>query len=294
MVVLPVTLPPNRPEFNTMPEAAHGLLIEACTIANSSGLKYAVCGGWSTVLRNCGRISHPGTRDVDLLFSQATKVGALKEVICSFLQEGYLPSAKHDFQLLRVQDVGTQKFVFNVDFLHPTEYGNTAPLFVDHLDISTSTGETVLVIAKERSMALPDSQTVFEEDLFVTEEVHYRTADGQPRSLTIPLLDEVGLLITKSKSCSSPKRPRDLLDIYLAVMQPRDANTLRSKLFSLQARTQVPFKCISRIRAVLEPEGLSPDVKSAFQQAGLNPVSAVQEIRDFLDEIGIPKSERFT
>jgi len=69
--------------FSTIPEAVRGLLGEACTIANKSNLRYAACGGWSPCLRNSGTIPHPGTKDVDLLFSQATEVGALWEVLAA-------------------------------------------------------------------------------------------------------------------------------------------------------------------------------------------------------------------
>jgi hypothetical protein len=274
--------------FSTIPEAARGLLGEACTIANKSNLRYAVCGGWSPYLRNSGKIPHPGTKDVDLLFSQATEVGALREVLRAFLEAGYLPSAKHEFQLLRLLKVDKQNFVFNVDFLHPTEPGNTAPLFVDHLDITTSTGEPVFILAKGKSISLPDSQIVFEGDLAASEELNYTTAAGEPALLTLPLLDEVGLLVTKSKSCSSSKRHRDLFDIYLAIKQARDPNALRLKLSALKATSQGPFESLSGIRRALDPQKLTPDVKACFQRAGTDPITAVQEIAAFLDEMGVP------
>ena len=107
--------------FPNLKSAYLGLLGEACQIADTTGLSYAVCGGWSPFLRNSNPIHHPGTKDVDLLFSDGIKVDALHDVVKSFLKAGYLPSAKHEFQILRIFQVNNCELAFNIDLLHPSE-----------------------------------------------------------------------------------------------------------------------------------------------------------------------------
>ncbi len=75
--------------YASLSSAAKGLLGEATLIASKCGKKFAVCGGWSPFLRNADRFGHPGTRDVDLLFSDGADKENLKEVVSAFLQHGY-------------------------------------------------------------------------------------------------------------------------------------------------------------------------------------------------------------
>jgi hypothetical protein len=106
--------------------ACQGILGESVEIVRSMGLPFAVVGGWSPFYLNNPTGLHPGSKDVDLLFSEAVEVKGLAKVVEHFLGRGYLPSAKHDFQLLRIVGGGKGQFVFNVDFLHPKE--STVPL----------------------------------------------------------------------------------------------------------------------------------------------------------------------
>lgn len=56
--------------YSNLMQANQGILVEACTIMNSSDVEYVVVGGWSPYLRGTGHsLRHPGTHDVDLLFN---------------------------------------------------------------------------------------------------------------------------------------------------------------------------------------------------------------------------------
>jgi hypothetical protein len=79
--------------YKSLNDAARGLLGEACAIASKSGKEFAVCGGWSPVLRNSTHVSHPGTRDVDLLFSEGATKQSLKDVVSEFLEGTYSPQS---------------------------------------------------------------------------------------------------------------------------------------------------------------------------------------------------------
>src|SRR4051794_10986144 len=106
---------------------AQGLLCDAVDLVKSTRLEFAVVGGWSPFFLNGDRqISHPGSRDVDLLFRGGAERGALAPVFDALENAGYFHSAKHEFQMLRVLEINGEKFVFNVDLLH-AEQAASAP-----------------------------------------------------------------------------------------------------------------------------------------------------------------------
>ena len=79
---------------------------------------------------------YPGTKDVDVLFEDGFVEKQLEPVIHSFLESGFLVSAKHKFQVLRVLRVAEEQCIFNVDLLHPSESTETPEMFVHHLDLN--------------------------------------------------------------------------------------------------------------------------------------------------------------
>jgi hypothetical protein len=215
------------------------LLAESVEIAASSGAVFAVVGGWSPVLLNPGPIPHPGTRDVDLLFESATTPGALADVLKRFCERDYLVSAKHPFQLLRILDIAGTPLVFNVDVLHPQERDHSADLFVDHLDLPLFQDDDATEPYRMRSIALPGSQFIF--DGHTTQfDLEATLPTGLPTRVRIPLMDELGLLITKAPAIG-PKRSRDALDIFLAIVQARDINALVKSAQALRERQPPEF-----------------------------------------------------
>jgi hypothetical protein len=86
---------------NTVVEGATELLIDTISaLSTTSEGEYIVIGGWCPYLRNTSDIKHPGTLDVDLLFREGYREGALTRSINALRQKGFVASAKHPFQLL--------------------------------------------------------------------------------------------------------------------------------------------------------------------------------------------------
>ena len=221
--------------YENIQSAAKGLLVESCAIANETGFTYVVCGGWSPYLRNSSPIPHPGTKDVDLLFEAGHEMYELRDVVKLFLSRGFLHSAKHEFQLLRSVNVDGHQFVFNVDLLHPMETRNAPELFVDHWELPVPIDDFGKAKFTSKSIALPDSNFVFQGH------VENEIVESMGKTADVPLIDETALLVTKSKSFKSVKRSRDIFDAYLAITQPRDAETFKEKLANLKSHDGETF-----------------------------------------------------
>ncbi|AUH70813.2 hypothetical protein CAB17_01165 [Legionella sainthelensi] len=168
-------------------------------------------GGWCPVLRNTSKIKHPGTLDVDILFKESYKSGYLQNVIKSFINTGFMPSAKHPFQLLKPKEINGERIIYNVDILHPnmTEYSDQIGMFVDHLELDVPLNNSEKELKKMMSIVLPNSEILFREGLF----------DEFSRSGEVfKLVSFLGMFITKMDSCQKQKRERDSFDIYLAFL----------------------------------------------------------------------------
>lgn len=168
-----------------------------------------VIGGWCPVLRNKSGVTHPGTLDVDILFKESYQSGSLKSVIESFIESGFMPSAKHPFQLLKSQEINGKRFVYNIDLLHPNMANNSDQIgmFVDHLELDVPINNSEENLKKMMSIVLPNSEILFRENLF-----DEFTESGE----TFNLVSFDGMFITKMDSCQKQKRERDSFDIYLA------------------------------------------------------------------------------
>lgn len=271
--------------YESLNSAARGLLGEATAIATRCGKEFAVVGGWSPVLRNTAMISHPGTRDVDLLFAEGATKEALKEVVLSFLDSGYLLSAKHEFQVLRTLNVGGRTFVFNVDLLHPHEGEVRGELCVDQVQFPIPHEDYKSTYIFTKSIALPNAGFVF--DGFVCKEsIEFQMPNGTKAEHVVPVINEVGLLATKSKSCMVQKRPRDIFDIYLAISSPRNAEEFQKSLDNLKSRHELVFaslECICEAVNKWEKKFGAPPV---FAERGVSFAVAAAAIRAFMSELG--------
>ena len=208
----------SYPDLST---AARGILCDAAGIAIEAGKPFVVIGGWSPFILNTGVIVHPGTRDVDLLFEHAATVGELKDVVSAFLRHDYVSSAKHSFQLLRTVKVRDREFVFNVDFLHSADLGNASDQFVDQLVLDDGP-----LMYRYQSIVVPLSALLFEEDGQLRKIVEGTLPGGDQVSVAVPLMTELGTLLTKSQSMFGVKRTRDAFDVMLAICQARDPGWL--------------------------------------------------------------------
>lgn len=268
--------------YPDLKSARLGLLGESCEIANRVGLEYAVCGGWSPFLRNSAPIQHPGTKDVDLLFADGVKVNALSDVVEAFIDKGFYQSTKHEFQLIRILEVGGHRLAFNVDLLHPAESNVRNGMFVEHLELPVLEDVNAIARLKAKSIAAPHSQFVF-TGFVEWERINYLSPDQISTETNVPLIDEVGVLVTKSKSCLGPKRPRDLFDIFLAITQPRNEAIMKQRLQLLHDQFPAAFELIAEIKgAYREPNRLSSEARATFEVAGVTPDAAMARIDSFL------------
>lgn len=271
--------------YESLNAAAKGLLCEASSIATKCGKEFAVVGGWSPVLRNTAKVSHPGTRDVDLLFSEGATPDSLKDVVTAFLDSGYLMSAKHEFQVLRTLSVCGRKFVFNVDLLHPLEGEVNGDLFVDQLSLPIPHEDFKSTYVFMKSIALPNAGFIF--DGFVVKElVEFLMPDGTLARHYVPVIDEVGLLATKSKSCMLQKRPRDIFDIYLAISSPRVPKEFEAKLRRLRENHEEVFATLECILEGLELWEEKFGAPLIFEKQGVDFTEAAKEIRRFISDLG--------
>lgn len=198
--------------MTTLNDGAKNLLEEVVQLLSQfDGLEYIIIGGWCPLLRNkISNITHPGTLDVDILFKEAYSSGAIEKVISAFFKEGYMSSAKYQFQLLKKQTINNENIVFDVDLLHPnmTEDKAYDKKFIDHLSLDVSfDGEKNV---KKMSIALPNSMLLFDMGLFTK----YDLESG----CNFNLVDFTGMFITKMESCQKEERQRDSFDIYLAFL----------------------------------------------------------------------------
>ncbi|HAT7071634.1 TPA: hypothetical protein JAN90_02345 [Legionella pneumophila] len=198
--------------IKSIDDGARALLKDtANTLSSFPDLEYMVIGGWCPVLRNTSRIKHPGTLDVDILFRESYKSGCLKDVMKSFIDRGFMPSAKHSFQLLRPQMIDGMRYIYNIDFLHPrmTENPDEIRGFVKHLELDVPLNNSEKELKKMMSIVLPNSEILFRESLF---------DEFSQSGEVFKLVSFLGMFITKMDSCQRSKRERDSFDIYLAFL----------------------------------------------------------------------------
>jgi hypothetical protein len=199
--------------MKTVLDGSKELLIDVATILNKECVDYVIVGGWSPYVRNKSIYAHPGTKDVDILFPDAYAEGGITKVIQIFLNSGYLLSAKHDFQLLKKIEINGYSLIFNIDLLHPSEIKNNPELFVDQLDLKILEGD----IGKSkfvRSFVLPSAQILFEENLYSK----YSMSHTNNKTVEIPIITEIGCILSKCESVTLDKRQRDAFDIFVSVM----------------------------------------------------------------------------
>jgi hypothetical protein len=277
--------------------AAQGLLCETVEIVKRTGLEFVVIGGWSPYFLNNGDVRHPGSRDVDLLFREGARGGAITPALVALRENGFIISAKHEFQLLRVLRVGDQEFVFNVDLLHADE-GRTMPtLFADHVSLPILLSEFSDKTFAQRSIRVPFSEFLFEGHI-VNYEVPGLLPHGEERKFSIPLMDEIGTLVTKAESMKSAKRQRDAFDIVLAIKQARDPNDLLQGIRGLLPQHQAAFDELWKLWGLCRSRKLRRNICRYWPEAKKASVWAPVggQITDLLTQAGVsvlkPKAGR--
>lgn len=184
-------------------DGAKQLLRESIEIIGDAVSDIIFVGGWGPYIRHTDR--HPGTRDVDLLLPEKYSKSDMAEILNRFLRYGYFVSAKHDFQLCRAIELGSQTYIYNVDLLHPIEGKMNKVDFVEIMDLDVTDGIRVKTIL---SINIQFGSEIYSNELY--ESV---TFDGN----TFNVLDGTGIIISKLDSSHNKKRLRDIFDIYLSL-----------------------------------------------------------------------------
>jgi hypothetical protein len=204
--------------YSSLGEAARALLVATCTTLKKNNVHYVIAGGWVPLLRGArGTLTHPGTRDVDVLFDDDREaIGSAAQLL---LDDGFILSAKHEFQLLKTFTVGGKPFVFNVDLMHPQESSKKPDMFHDIMDLGIRDDYNPGSL-KLKSICFPSSAIIFEENLWSPLEVRATDSNGNDFRCDVPLMNEAALILSKSESVKQAKRMRDAFDIYFILAGP--------------------------------------------------------------------------
>ncbi|PMD91638.1 hypothetical protein BWI97_21220 [Siphonobacter sp. BAB-5405] len=241
-------------EYEDIQTGALRLLYDTCSLLNELNVKYIIVGGWAPFLLNSKPIEHPGTKDVDVLFDGAYEKGKLKEVIDAFLENEFILSAKHDFQLFKLINVLGREFIYNIDLLHPLETTNPQNLYVEHIDLKIPANKYRRRNFMMKSIALPSSQILFDNDIFFNYNLKITAQDGIELNQNVPLMGELGTLITKSSSVSVKKRYRDSLDIFLTISQSTDLTALINSTNRLRKSSIMDYNTLYNIKQAFDDD----------------------------------------
>lgn len=254
---------------NTVIEGAKELLVDTVSALSTVGKnEYIVIGGWCPYLRNTSGIKHPGTLDVDILFKEGYREGALARSVEALRQKGFVASAKHAFQLLLEKQIGTERLIFNVDLLHPRMSETDHNMFVDQLDLDIPIDEDELRVKKMQSIVQPNSAVLFDENLF---------SSFALSGVKFNLVDFTGMFITKMDSCQKQKRERDSFDIYIGF---KSGLVDLQKLKSITSRNQRVSKSLAQLIEYLKrsPDQFNRNVSKFAQPPDSSPAKYLREM----------------
>ncbi|WP_444957089.1 hypothetical protein [Microbulbifer sp. ZKSA002] len=227
-------------------------MVETISAIETTDLEYLIVGGWSSYLLNKTDYQHPGTKDVDILFSDGDIKGKIGSAIQALLNHGFIISAKHDFQMFKILNVNGGSVVYHIDLLHPQETRDHPELMVDHFDLGLNEDDISETPKIQRSIALPSSKFLF-DGFYNSLSIEHPASNGQIKRVDVPLIDEAGLIFSKCKSAQVPKRPRDSYDIFLALKQPNVDSTV-SKLKNACAKYPKINESVKSLISFIEEE----------------------------------------
>ena len=273
-------------EYSNIQTGACGLLYETTSLLNKLDVKYIIVGGWSPYLLNSKPISHPGTKDVDVFFEGGYEKHSLKKIILEFLHNDFILSAKHDFQLFKIIKVDGNEFVYNVDLLHPFESIEKKEIYVEQIDLGIPADKYRSQTFRIKSILLPDSQSLFTYNMFIDFQIEITTVQSKIQKQTIPLMSELGTLITKSKSVLIEKRYRDALDIYLTIKQSQNFDLLIESIINLRKENLDTYNVLYDIRKAHE-ENILFEKTSRFIEVEKN--QFLETFQNFFYKTGLDK-----
>ena len=268
--------------FTTIESAARGLLLSTCATLNSKHIRYVIAGGWVPVLRGgVEGLQHPGTRDVDVLFNDS--LDHMNLAVTALLETGFRPSAKHEFQLLLPIKVQDRTFVFNVDLMHPSEQQHAPGMFADIFDLGVNDAYDPTGKRWIKSIIFPSSRIVFNEHLWSALAETGIDAQGSDRTVNIPLLNEVALILSKIGSIQHKKRTRDGFDIYY-VLCGKNRREIAASLRDLVAKYDQVREDVRLLRDWIRKHGDLFD-KNVSMHAGRDIPNAANDVLSRLGEI---------
>ena len=91
-------------------------------------------------------------------------------------------------------------------------------MFIDHIDFPVKESHRMRVDYKGKTILLPKSDFFF-NDFIVQQPIEFNSSDGKRESIEFSLLNEAGLILSKSESVFNKKRTRDAYDIFLSIKQ---------------------------------------------------------------------------
>jgi hypothetical protein len=267
-----MTKPDNAEPLATINEGARRILDESVVLLDEHLAEVVIIGGWGTFLRNQGR--HPGTKDVDILFPPHYSKELTANVITRFLDNGYMVSAKHGFQILKPLRVGMRTYLYNVDVLHPAIEKLDVMEFEDVINLDVTIDGTIVKTVQTAGVLRGD--LVFAENLYEVDHVAKRS---------VRFLNDTGIVITKLKSACNPKRRRDIYDMVLSWEAGSSELALRLKELGDEYEIVSAWLREFALFASKNPD-FFPEAVTEFSQPGENEknCSALDEMIGFCAE----------
>lgn len=271
--------------YLTRKEGAHGLLGEVVAILTETlSCPYAIVGGWAPYLRSApSPIRHPGTRDVDVLCDPSHSPKQVERAVRTLFERGYLPSAKHEFQLIRVLRCANQDFAFGVDFLHPG--GDSPKLLHPIFTLPVRASAELSALVPFSSIMIPQGNFILQGWASPWKE-DFILPDGSSQTVVFPLMTDAGTLVTKAASWENPKRDRDALDIYVTITQTNDRVGLLAALAALPSDATDAFAFFQQRAGRLTTTDFATKVCAAYPAGDLAPDRVRETMFSFLHEAG--------
>lgn len=188
-----------------------------------------------------------------------------------------------------------QEFVYNVDFLHASEDNSKADMFVDHLKLPVLLNEYRGDTYIEMSIKAPNSDILFQENLYEEVSDKFVLPNGSTAELNFPLMNEAGLVITKTDSVNQAKRRRDSLDIYLAIKYARNYPRLVNWFRELKFRNAALFNSLYGIRTAIDKNAMVANiVYHAYPGAEIfdHYDRVAKDMEAFLADVGLEKTAK--
>jgi hypothetical protein len=184
--------------------------------------------------------------------------------------------------------VGAEELAFNIDILHPNEQGRRG-MFADHIELPVPLTPFLKQQLRMKSIAVPASRFIFTYQRIRTVSVEQTASSGEKMATAVPVMDEAGLIVTKSYSFRNPKRSRDLFDIYLAVKQCGDRPEVTSFLRRLKKEVSDTFNTLHAIEAAMtRTPGLLASVNEHLPEPLREPEDSILAcLVAFLREAGV-------